>query len=164
MNTTLPDVLHIALVEQYNAERMNSVVYKAIQSAFEEVNWTGFAHWCGKSAAEEIEHSEKIFKYLTERQAFVAVSELPAPPEFDGEAVQANFEAALALEVENTAKLAHLTRLALDLNDFMTVVFMDWFNTEQKDSEAEIVQIISDLKHGNCDAARIIIDRELGGK
>ena len=128
------------------------------------MNWAGFSHWCGKSSSEEIEHSEKIFKYLADRQADITVAELPAPPEFNGEDVKACFEAALALEVENTAKIARLTRLALDLNDFMTVDFLDWFNLEQYASETEIVQIISDLTHGNCDAAMIIIDRELVSK
>jgi len=73
-------------------------------------------------------------------------------------------EAALALEVETTAKISSLTRLAIDMNDFPTLEELQWFNKEQADSEAEIVQILSDLTHGNSGAAYVLIDRELGSK
>ena len=147
MNTLLPDNVHAALVDQYNAERYNSAVYASLRAAFEEVNWAGFAKWCGKSSAEEMDHANRIFAYLADRQALVMVAELPKPPEFNGEDIYANFEEVLALEVANTAKITLITRLALDMNDMMTFEAMQWFVHEQYDSEAEIVQIISDLTH-----------------
>lgn len=164
MNTPLPENLHTALVDQYNAERYNSAVYASLQAAFEEVNWHGFAAWCGKASAEEMEHARKFFDYLAQRQALVTVGELPKPPEFNGEDISANFTAALELEMSNTAKITSLVRLALDMNDFMTFSATEWAVDEQAKSEAEIVQILSDLAHGDCDAAKIIIDRELGGR
>ena len=160
MNTPIPDNVHIGLMDQYNAERQNAAVYKALQAAFEEVNWAGFARWCGKSSAEEIDHSNRIFDYLTKRQALVTVSELPKPPEFNGEDILSNFEAALELEMSNTTKITSLVRLALDMNDFMTFSALEWFVDEQASSEAEIVQIIADL--GHVDDVWLV-DQKLGG-
>jgi len=164
MNTPLPDNILAALVAQFNTERYNSACYKSVQAAFEEVNWHGFATWCGKNSLEETEHADKIFKYLADRQATIAVEAIPQPPEFSGDSVLDNFYAILKLEVDTTSRIQSMARLALDMNDFMTLEFLQWFLKEQAYSEASVVQIISDLEHGNCDAARIMIDRELGGK
>lgn len=160
MNTPIPDNVHAGLMDQYNAERQNSAVYKALQAAFEEVNWAGFAKWCAKSSAEEIDHSNRFFKYLADRQAPIIVYDLPKPPEFNGEDILANFEAALELEMSNTAKITVLARLALDMNDLLTFEAMQWFLHEQYDSEAEIVQIIADL--GHVDDVWLV-DQKLGG-
>ena len=164
MNTPIPDNVLMALVAQFNTERYNSACYKSVQAAFEEVNWHGFASWCGKNSIEETEHANKLFGYLADRQSPVAVNGVPKPPEFSGDDILGNFRAILQLEVDTTAKIQALARLALDMNDFMTLEFLQWFIKEQADSEANVVQIISDLEHGDCDAAHIIIDRELGGK
>jgi ferritin len=161
MNTAIPDNLLSALVAQYNAERYNAAVYKSLQAAFEEVNWGGFAKWCGKSAQEETAHSDRFFNYLAKRQAVISVGELAKPPEFNGEDVIVNFETALALEVNNTARITALARLALDVNDFMTLEELQWFLHEQADSEAEIVQIVSDLGHADD---YWLIDQKLGGQ
>ena len=159
MNTPIPDNVLSALVTQFNVERYNSACYKSVQAAFEEVNWHGFAAWCGKNSLEEAEHANKFFAYLAGRQAPITVEAVPQPPEFSGEAVLENFYAILKLETDTTANIQHLARLALDMNDFITLEFLQWFLKEQADSEAAVVQIISDLEHG--DAARIIIDREV---
>jgi ferritin len=164
MNTSLPENVHAALVAQYNVERYNSAVYRSLASAFEEVNWSGFAKWCSKSADEELEHSKKFFNYLAKRQAAIEVANIPAPNQFNGEDLLGCFESALALEVETTAKIASLTRLALDMNDFMTLEELQWFNNEQADSEAEIVQILSDLSHAGSGVGYTLIDQELGSK
>ena len=162
-NTPVPDNVREALVAQFNTERYNAACYKSVQSAFEAVNWHGFAAWCGKSSQEETDHSNRFFKYLADRQAEIAVEAIPQPPEFFGEDLLDNFDAILKLEVDTTAKIQSLARLALDMNDFLTLEFLQWFLKEQYDSEAKVVQIIADLEHGQCDAARIAIDRELGG-
>ena len=163
MNTTLPENVHAALVAQFNTERYNAAYYKSVQAAFEDVNWRGFAAWCGKSAQEESEHANKFFSYLACRQAVIAVETVPQPPEFSGEDLLDNFDAILKLEVDTTAKIQSLARLALDMNDFMTLEFLQWFLKEQCESETKVVQILSDLEHGQDDASRLLIDRELGG-
>jgi len=165
MNTPLPENLASVLVVQYNAERYNSACYASLASAFEEVNWNGFAKFMYKSSFEEMEHAKRVFDYLAERQALIEVGVVERPPAFNGEDVLGNFRAALALEVVNTAKFNALARLALDMNDFLTFTELGWFLDEQTKSEAELVQIISDLEHAeDCKAAILAIDRELGAK
>jgi ferritin len=164
MNTSLPGNLLSAINAQYNVERFNSAVYRSLAASFSETNWEGFSHWCNKSANEELEHAAKFFAYLSKRQAAIEVANVPTPPTFNGEDLIGCLEAALALEVETTAKISSLTRLAIDMNDFPTLEELQWFNKEQADSEAEIVQILSDLTHGNSGAAYVLIDRELGSK
>lgn len=163
MNTLIPSNLHEALVAQFNRERYNSACYKSMQSAFEEMNWHGFAAWCSKAANEEMTHSEKLFAYLADRQMSITVSEVPTPPQFNGEDVIANFEAALALEVGTTSEFNHLARLAADMDDWLTFQELQWFLHEQVEEEAKVVQVISDLTHAGSGAGYILIDARLGG-
>lgn len=164
MNTPLPDNVHEALCAQYNFERESSAKYESIASAFEDVNWHGFAHWMHKQAEEELAHAKRFFEYLADRNATIYVRDLPLPPEFNGEDYIGNFSAALEHETIVTRNLSNIARLALDMNDFMTLEFMQWFIHEQVEEEATLVQIISDMNHGNCPAAIIVIDRELAGR
>lgn len=161
MNTYLPENVHEALCAQYNFERESAAKYESIASAFEDVNWGGFAHWMHKQAEEELSHAKRFFEYLADRNATIYVRELPTPPEFNGEDILGDFSAALEHETVVTKNLSSIARLALDMNDFMTFEFMQWFLREQVEEEATLVQIISDMNHGNCPASIIIIDREL---
>ncbi|MFR7765250.1 MAG: ferritin, partial [Anaerococcus obesiensis] len=52
--------------EQMNFELQSAYEYKAMQIYADDEEFEGFAHWYGHQVREEIEHAEKMTKFLQE--------------------------------------------------------------------------------------------------
>lgn len=54
------------LNDQMNFELQSAYEYKAMQIYADDEEFEGFAHWFGQQVREEIEHAEKMTKFLQE--------------------------------------------------------------------------------------------------
>jgi ferritin len=162
-STVLPEVLQEAITGQITVERTNASVYAQLDIMFRKMAWFGMAKWANKSSHDETTHSEKFVDYLDDRNVFPDLDEVLAPEAIDYTNPLPVFVVALELEKETTKRINDLCLLADDENDMATCVFLQWFVTEQVDSEKEILDIINQLQHGSMDAAYLgQIDEELG--
>jgi Ferritin-like protein len=162
-STLLPEVLQEAITGQITVERTNASVYAQLDIVFRKMAWFGMAKWANKSSHDETMHSEKFIDYLDDRNYFPDLDEIPVPEAVDYTNPMPVFIAALELEKATTKRINDLYLLADDENDIATCVFLQWFVTEQVDSEKEILDIINELQHGSTDAAYLaMIDEELG--
>ena len=65
------------------------------------------------------------------------------------------------LEKETTKKINDLVRLAIEKNDYAAHTFLQWFIMEQVEEEANVSEIIENLKLADS-SSLLLLDRELG--
>ena len=69
-----------ALNEQINLELTSAYVYLAMSADFLDKDLKGFANWMQMQAQEEVGHAMRIFHYLDERGARIALQGVEGPP------------------------------------------------------------------------------------
>ncbi len=151
-----------SLNKQINAEFYSAYIYLSMAGYFFDQNLNGFGAWMKAQAAEELEHGMKIYGYLTERGAHVALKAIEEPPAtWDSPA--AAIEAALKHEMKMTASLNALMDQALAEKDHATSIFLQWFITEQVEEESQVTEILEKLKMlAKAPAGLLMLDHELG--
>lgn len=141
----LKENINQALNEQMNRELQSSHFYLAVSSYFFHQNLDGFGMWMLKQAEEEREHAMKFYRHIIERGGhvkFLSIGESKA--EFASPL--AAFEEVLNHEREVTQYINKIMDLAQAENDHATIVFMQWFVSEQVEEENSAEGIVNKLK------------------
>jgi ferritin len=122
------------LNDQLNAELHASNLYLQMSAWCEDQGLAGGAAFFYNHVAEELGHRDKIARYLFECDAPVRLGATEAP----------RSEYATLLEIINaayeheqlvTGMINEIAELALDLRDFNTLNFLQWFIAEQREEE-----------------------------
>jgi ferritin len=158
----ISDKMAEALNLQMNREFFNARLYLSMSAYFESLNLTGAAHWMQLQAQEETGHAMRLYHHLLERGARVVVSALEAPPA-DWDSPLAAFEAAYEHECKVSREFDEHLALAEAEKDNATVIFLQWFITEQVEEEASADAIVQKLKMiGDHKGGLFMLDRALG--
>ena len=160
MNTKLQK----ALTEQVNKELFSAYLYLGMATYCESISLDGFGQWMKVQAQEEMIHAMKIFTFLGDRGVRV---ELPAiaKPETDFTSVLDVFQKTLAHEKKVTASIDKVYSIAKEVKDNASVVFLEWFITEQVEEEKSASDILEKLKLiGKDSGAILMLDQTLGAR
>jgi ferritin len=151
-----------ALNEQIKHEFYSSYLYLSIVSYLENIPLDGFGKWFRKQAQEEHEHAMKIFDYILDRNMPVDLQAIDKP-KTNFTSVQEVFEQALAHEQKVTKWIHILYDLALQEKDHATVIFLQWFITEQVEEEKNANDNLDQIKLiGDDRAALFVLDQNFG--
>ena len=150
-----------ALNDQINAEQYSALMYLSMSAWFEEKGLPGFANWMYVQYQEELTHANKIFNYVNERSGRVKLKAIEQmPTEFDS--VIDVVEKTLEHEQKVTGMIDNLVDIAAEERDHATHSFLQWFVDEQVEEEANVTEILDNLKliegKGN---GIFMLDREL---
>ncbi|AKB26581.1 Ferritin-like protein 2 [Methanosarcina sp. MTP4] len=158
----LNEKMQKALNEQINKEMYSAYLYLAMSAYCSYKGLAGFANWFKVQYGEEMEHADKIYKYLVEQGARVELEAIEKPPTEFGTLLEM-FEKTLAHEQFVTHLIRELLELAVAEKDYATSIFLQWFVEEQVEEEANDSAIIAKLKlAGEDGAALLVIDSDLG--
>ena len=148
---------------QINREFYSAYLYLGLSAQTESMNLKGTAAWFMAKHREEMTHALKMYRYLIDQDASVALGAVPAPePVNDG--VLRIFERTLDHERAVTRAINDMTDHALAEKDHATNIFLQWFVTEQIEEEATVNDIIGRLRlFGDQGYGLLMIDNELGG-
>ncbi len=150
-----------ALNDQINAEFFSAYLYLSMAAYFEDRNLSGCAHWMELQYQEESEHAMKIYKYINDRGGRVQLN-LIETPQAQWETPLTAFEAAYKHEQYITGRINDLMKLAVELNDFATQSFLQWYLDEQVEEEANVDEIVQSFHLMNNDKRGLfMLDREL---
>jgi ferritin len=151
-----------ALSEQLNHEFTSAYLYLSMSAYCSHGDFNGGAHWFKLQYEEEHEHATKVYEYLVEQGAEVGLAEIGQPRADFGSLLGA-FEASLAHEQEQTARLNDISDRALSEKDHATYNLLQWFVNEQVEEEATVGAIIAKLRLvGDDGYGMLMIDNELG--
>jgi len=147
--------------DQIKHELYSAYIYLAMAAYFETKNLSGFAHWMKLQYKEEIAHAMKMFEFLNDRGIRVLLQSIPQPVLEFSSSLEV-FEETLKHEQKVTSLINVLYELAKEVNDHASVVFLQWFVSEQVEEEKNATVIIQTLKMIKAEGAPLImLDREL---
>ncbi len=151
-----------ALNRQVNAELYSAYLYLSMSAYFESRGLQGMAHWMRMQFEEEQIHGLKIYDFVNERSGRVILAEIEAP-ETEWDSALDVFENAYGHEQKVTGLIDDLVSLAYEEKDHATASFLQWFVDEQVEEEANVSQIVDQLKMvGDSGAALFLLDGQLG--
>lgn len=132
--------MNAKLNDQIVAEFTAAYHYLAMACALDEMGYTILRQRFHEQYREEIEHAERIVKYVGEVGGKVALDAVPKP-QGDFSNPEAIAQAALDSELSISQRINDLVALADSEKDYATRQFLDWFVAEQ----VEEVSTMGDL-------------------
>jgi ferritin len=137
--------VEIALNEQINAEFHSAYLYLSMSAYFQSIGMAGFANWMRVQYQEELAHSTRFFDYVNGRGGRVKLAPIEeVQVEYSG--VVDVYEETLKHEQLVTGLINRLMDIAIQESDHATKSFLQWFIDEQVEEEANVEQILNNLK------------------
>lgn len=137
--------VEVALNEQINAEFHSAYLYLSMSAYFNSIGLAGYANWMRIQYQEELAHATRFFDYLNERGGIVKLSPI-GEVQVDFSGVVNVFEETLVHEQLVTSLIDKLMDVATKESDHATKSFLQWFVDEQVEEEANVGQILNNLK------------------
>jgi ferritin len=134
-----------ALNNQLALEFSSAYVYLGMAAYFEQTPYSGFAKWMEVQYSEELEHAQKFFKYIAERNGKVTLQGVDQPRS-EYKSAQEAFQVSLAHEQKVSAAIAALYELAGQEKDYPTQSFLRWFLDEQVEEEKNVGDFVTKLE------------------
>lgn len=148
-----------AINTQLNFELESAHVYLAMQNYFASISLNGFEKWFNVQYKEEVEHAEKFMAYLNDRGERVEITGFESPQNQFSSVLEV-LETSLNHEKEVTRRINELMKLAIEINDYASVSFLQWYIDEQVEEEANFSLLIDKVKMMDGKGL-YILDREL---
>ena len=159
----LKKTIEKALNQQVNQEMAAAYAYLAASAWFESENLTGFSKWMQIQRQEELDHAQRLIRYLHDRGGKLELQSVKKPRS-DFKSVMDVFQEALAGEQANTRSIHELYKLAVEEDDFSTQSFLKWFIDEQVEEESLMHEMIGLLEHAGDDASALLVLNEQVGQ
>lgn len=137
--------VEVALNEQINAEFHSAYLYLSMSAWFNSVGLAGYANWMRIQYQEELAHATRFFDYVNERGGSVKLSPIGEVQVVFSGTVNV-FEETLIHEQLVTGLINKLMDIAIKESDHATKSFLQWFIDEQVEEEANVEQILNNLK------------------
>lgn len=155
-------VVEKALNDQVNAELYSAYLYLSMAAALEDMGLPGFANWTRVQNEEETFHAMKIYSYIIERGGRVTLQAIDGPPT-EWPDVFTVFQEILKHEQHVTSLINGLMDTAIEQKDHATNMFLQWFVTEQVEEEANVDEVLQQLKLAKESKGTLfMLDREMG--
>jgi ferritin len=134
-----------ALNAQINLEQNSAQLYLAMSAHCERRSFRGFGHWLRIQAQEETKHALKLVDFVLDRGGHLELATVAAPGSDFGGVTQV-FEKILEHEKGISTKIAALFELSRSERDYASEIALQWYVTEQVEEEANVGQIVDQLK------------------
>lgn len=146
---------------QINAEFYSAYLYLSMSAYFQSQGLPGFANWMRVQFEEEQFHALRFYDYVNERGGRVYLTTFETP-KHDWNSIVEVFEDVLKHELHVTDLINNLVDVAIEEKDHASNSFFKWFIDEQVEEEANVEQILSQLRliDGKGDGI-LLLDREL---
>ena len=153
--------IEVAINKQINAEFHSAYLYLSMSSYFQSIGMAGCANWMKVQYQEELAHATHFFDYVLERGGRVELAPIgEVEVKFDN--VLQVFEKTLSHEITVTGLINNLMDIAIHESDHATKSFLQWFVDEQVEEEANVEQILNNLKLINGEGQGLLMmDREM---
>jgi len=146
---------------QINMELYSANVYLTMAAWFFNRDLDGFGNFFIVQMQEEQFHAMKYFRYLHDVEGTFRLETIAAPDQ-QYSSIRQVFEQALHNEEEVTRSTHSLIDAALQIKDFATYQFLEWFVREQVEEESTMRALLAKLSLiGDDKSGLFLLDREL---
>ena len=130
----LSDKMVDKLNNQINLEFYSSNLYLQMSAWCEYKALEGGAEFLRLHAEEEMEHMNRLFKYVADTGALAKIGQIKAP-KTDFDSVLDLFKDILKHEQHITSEINSLAHSAFEDKDYSTFNFLQWYVGEQQEEE-----------------------------
>lgn len=149
------------LNDQINLEFFSSNLYLQMSAWCEDKGFEGAAAFLRKHAAEEMDHMQRLFTYVSETGAMPILGAIDAP-QHDFASLNEVFRETYQHEQMITDKINKLAHLAFTSQDYSTFNFLQWYVAEQHEEEKLFKGVLDKLELvGEDGKALFFIDKDL---
>jgi ferritin len=162
IRTILNETMEAALNKQGNAELWSGYLYLSMSYDMKRHGFDGMGNWFAVQAKEEFGHATRIFEYIEERDGTVELYPIDAVRQ-EWLSPKEAFEETLIHEKLVTEMIIALMDKAVELKDYATQNFLQWFVNEQVEEEDAPRKYLAALEKISDDAAALyMFDKALG--
>ena len=152
------------LNEQIQKEIFSAYLYLDIANYYSDEGLDGFANWFYIQYQEETDHAMLFRTYLLNNDQKVTLLPIGAP-----QAGYEDYAAPLALSLQHeksvTASINKIYAASLEVQDYRTVEFLNWFIKEQGEEEKNSNDLIRKFELFGHNAKSLYdLDQELAGR
>ena len=139
------------LNEQVNKEFYSAYLYLDMANFYTQKGLDGFANWYEIQAKEEQDHAMLMYQYLQNNGEKVTLEAI-AKPDKKFETLMDPLTAGLEHEKYVTSLINNIYAAAIEVNDYRTTQFLDWFIKEQGEEEKNSMDLITKMELFGDDA------------
>ena len=132
------------LNEQVWLENTASFFYLKLSKLFNDNNYFGISNFFLEQSNEERLHMIKLFTYVMEQEGDVIVPNYNFLEDYDFNILNL-FECSLENERKITNTINQIISKCMEVGDYSTENFLQWFVSEQREEENKFKEIIDDL-------------------
>ena len=159
----LTDKMTKRLNEQINLEFYSSNLYLQMSAWCEFNALEGCAEFLRLHSEEEMEHMQRLFKYVSDTGALATIGAIKAP-RADYKDVIDVFKDILKHEQYITSQINDLADTAFSEKDYSTFNFLQWYVGEQHEEEKLFKSILDKLEMiGTSGNGLYFFDKEIAG-
>ena len=133
------------LNEQVNKEFYSAYLYLDMANFYTQKGLNGFANWYEIQAKEEQDHAMLMYQYLQNNGEKVTLEAI-AKPDKKFETLMDPLTAGLEHEKYVTSLINNIYAAAVEVNDYRTTQFLDWFIKEQGEEEKNSMDLITKME------------------
>lgn len=158
----LNEKVAVLVNEQINHELYSAYLYLDFSNYFYDLGLEGFGSWFKIQAQEERDHAMLFVQYLQNNGEKINLAAIQSPS-----VEKVNIEAVLQAQLKHeqfiTGLIHNMYDVAMNVKDFRTVQFLDWFVKEQAEEEMNVDNIIKKYElFGGDKKSLYMLDNELG--
>ncbi len=158
INPTMQDVVNNLIQLDLNS----AYLYLAMSNYLTRIGLIGFGQYLRAQYNEELNHANKLMKYLIDRGGLVEIREIQSKPSSFGTPLE-TFKVVLEHEQMVTRTYKRALEIAQNENDVQSQIIFRNFIFEQVDEEAFPAEIINKLQMaGGNNAAILLLDQQYG--
>ncbi len=150
-----------SLNKQVQLEMFSSNLYLSMSAWCAHKGLHGSAHFLQEHSKEELMHAYKLFDYINETGALAMIGEIPKPSS-DYKNLKEVFQKTFDHEISITKSIFDLCSTALELKDFSTFNFLQWYASEQHEEEKLFKDILDKIEIIGIEGRGLFhLDREI---
>ncbi|MFC0139005.1 non-heme ferritin [Erwinia mallotivora] len=149
------------LNDQLNLEFFSANLYLQMSAWCADKGFEGAAAFMREHSAEEMQHMQRLFNYLSDTGAMPVLGTIAAPP-VTFNSLNEVLEQAYDHEKLITSKINELAHAAITTQDYSTFNFLQWYVAEQHEEEKLFKSVLDKLALvGNSGEALFFVDKDL---
>lgn len=137
LSETIANLLNL----QVKNELMSSLIYQGVTCFLDQNGWIGASKYFFKNAQEELNHMNKIYQYLFDRNVLAKVPVTEAVKQ-EFKDIREVLEYSLQHEIDVTKQLEAISEASKNEKDNTTYQFIQWFLNEQIEEESKFRDIL----------------------
>ncbi|MCX8957850.1 non-heme ferritin [Erwinia psidii] len=149
------------LNDQLNLEFFSANLYLQMSAWCTDKGFEGAAAFMREHSAEEMQHMQRLFNYLSDTGAMPVLGAIAAPP-IAFNSLNEVLQQAYDHEKLITSKINELAHAAITTQDYSTFNFLQWYVAEQHEEEKLFKSVLDKLALvGNSGEALFFVDKDL---